>query len=162
MREMKPRGILCGVYALLEKLGYRFTFPRPHTELVPTLDAFLPFEDFTQSPILQRRGMCLYGLGKDSLYETLLTVDWMAMRSRPCNPCLCTYIRLGGMYHALADNFDADHDTWQGRFEPLFDALARLRQELGACCITPAYARWRLIGRGHLFLPGAAEVAPES
>ncbi|MEG1472486.1 MAG: hypothetical protein RSD76_08630, partial [Clostridia bacterium] len=34
----KARGVLYGVYALLEKLGCRFTFPRPQMEVVPGLE----------------------------------------------------------------------------------------------------------------------------
>ncbi|MEG1571228.1 MAG: DUF4838 domain-containing protein [Clostridia bacterium] len=74
----KARGVLYGVYALLEKLGCRFTFPRPQMEVVPGLERLPDIEAFTESPVMQCRGLCLYGLNREALAETLMTVDWMA------------------------------------------------------------------------------------
>ena len=89
------RGLLFGVYSLLEKLGCRFLFPRPEWEVVPHLSALPALEaEWTEQPILEFRGLCLYGVHAGTEAVTLQTIDWMAKNrfnlllaaeNRPCD-----------------------------------------------------------------------------
>lgn len=74
----QDRGFLYGAYALLERLGCRFSFSLVGEESIPSLAALPDIEPFSESPLMEARGLCLYGLSTDSLEDTLRAIDWMA------------------------------------------------------------------------------------
>ncbi|MEG0878115.1 MAG: hypothetical protein RSF00_05495 [Oscillospiraceae bacterium] len=73
------RGVLHGVYHLLRLLGCSFWFSKTSIQNAPTLRrTTLNSGLFTENPMLESRGICLYGVTGKTVADVLATVDFMA------------------------------------------------------------------------------------
>ncbi|VGO14071.1 hypothetical protein PDESU_02628 [Pontiella desulfatans] len=73
----QARGVLYGVYELLERCGCSFFYPEEAWHIVPTIKA-LPEINLTHEPQVEWRGLALYGVRSDELPICQATLDWMA------------------------------------------------------------------------------------
>ncbi len=75
----EARGILYGVYQLLEQAGCSFVYPGKAEEIVPR-KASVEFQAGQQvfTPLLEHRGLTPYGLQRSSVNLGRKFIDWMA------------------------------------------------------------------------------------
>ncbi|MEG2924844.1 MAG: hypothetical protein RR848_10325, partial [Oscillospiraceae bacterium] len=79
------RGVLHGVYHLLRLLGCSFWFSKTSVQNVPTVRrTTLHSGLFTENPMLESRGICLYGVTGKTVADVLATVDFMAKITTIC------------------------------------------------------------------------------
>jgi len=75
----EPRGLLYGVYTLLEEGGCSFLYPGSQEEIVPR-QATVEFRQGSRifNPLLEHRGITPYGLDASSVELGRSFIDWMA------------------------------------------------------------------------------------
>lgn len=110
LRANTARGILHACYELLRQADFDFTFPGEQRQEIPqkadisTLSGRLSVR---REPWLEYRGICLYHTTRQTLKETLETVDWMAKNG----------------YNFLMTSIHRDDDTMQGDHAILWDEI---------------------------------------
>ena len=72
------RGLLYGVYAVLEKIGCRFTMPITQREIIPQMNS-VEIENgvIKENPCMEHRGICFYSTYEKTKDLTLEMYDWM-------------------------------------------------------------------------------------
>lgn len=80
LEASSPRGLLYAVYAFLERLGCLWVHPGVEEEIVPRLAG--PVEiaagEYTEVPLVEHRGVALYGLYAATVDWGEQMIDWMA------------------------------------------------------------------------------------
>lgn len=75
----EPRGLLYGIYSLLEETGCSFFYPGKEEEIIPHKDIIsFNCSDRIYNPILEHRGLTPYGLDSTSITTGMNFIDWMA------------------------------------------------------------------------------------
>lgn len=75
----ESRGVLYGVYTLLEKLGCCWFYPVEKEQIIPCKpDLVMNTGRYTEEPVIEHRGLCLYGVYEKNLELTISVLDWMA------------------------------------------------------------------------------------
>lgn len=75
----EPRGLLYAVYDILEQVGCSFVYPGEAEQIVPVKEQLeLTFGDTVVNPVMEHRGLALYGLDREGLEAGRDFIDWMA------------------------------------------------------------------------------------